>query len=124
MNTDGYVIHAYHIFMMLGGIAGIFALITRTWIKPIKDWRSGIEKQIKDNKDEIEKQHTELKHDYELFRQKVEGDLERGNQRFDDLNREIQNLTSVITELKEEMISFRTAFQGAVFQGVGNERRE
>ena len=108
MSEHEIVFQTYHIFMLVGGIAGVFGLIWRTWLAPIKQWRK-----------DVEEKNTALRHEFELFKQRVDGDLKRGDEKFDTLSDEIHRLSDTISELKETIISLKTAFKGSVFKGVG-----
>ena len=83
MPHEGQVIvETYQIFMLIGGILGVFALVWRTWLGPISNWRKDINE----------------------WKVKVDYRLEHGDKALDQIRVDIQGLDNKIDSIKETIV--------------------
>lgn len=115
---DGYVIQLYHLFILFGGIAGVFALIHRTWLAPLKAWRTGIDKRITDNTHADELFKAQMKSEFDS----IKAELSRGDKEFDELKHEISEMKNCLKSIEKTLIEQAANIQHYINNGNGHGR--
>ena len=121
---EGVTILPWH--LIVGGV-GFLSTLLLAWERvhkivflPTKQWRA----QSKEDHEALEKEHQNLRHEYELFRQRVDGDLKRGDAAFDTLQTKIDKVDETMRIMTQEMIRLRSSLENglrhAVITGIGD----
>ena len=94
---DHLIVTGYHLMLGGGGLVtlllGIYGALYRIWFKPVKDWRTSVDKK-----------QIELKHEFELFKNDVNRSLTEGTEQFNELKNDLNLIREDVRRMSESMI--------------------